>query len=467
MVRTRATVRSSGVGLSLRATWSLLGLLAMGLVVRPAEAQSAADKATARQLATEGIQLYKSRSYDKALEKLTRAEALYDAPPHLLYIARSQVALGQLVEAAETFRRLVRTELPAGSPAVFTSAVEDGDKELTALEPRLPSLRVVVTPADAERLEVTLDGSALNVAALDTNRPTNPGKHVVAIKAHGYLPVTKEFELAEGKTESLQFSLARDENAPATPPAADGTTSAEVGQDTGSASPGVAEPSEDSGKMGFTVALRAGGFGRIGDGGAVSSRVTASDYFPGGFGGELDLGFRFMRYFQAKLFGHVYGLTKGDGLEAGAAGTELGTSVTDSARGQGGGIAFSGGTDPRKLGVFGELGFLVSHDYVLEREVIQSNGDQCSAKTTFKGAGLRLGVGGYIPLSSAISLTPLLSLTMGSTSSVESVGNIDQTGGAPACRAISRSETEEGTFNHHEVFLGVGGDFMFGDNWFR
>ncbi len=466
MVRTRATVRSSGVGPSLRATWSLLGLLALGRGVRPAEAQSAADKATARQLATEGIQLYKSRSYDKALEKLTRAEALYDAPPHLLYIARSQAALGQLVEATETYRRLVRTELPAGSPDVFTSAVEDGDKELAELEPRVANLRVVVTPADADHLEVTLDGSALNVAALDTNRPTNPGKHVVAIKARGYLPVTKEFELAEGKTESLQFSLARDENAPATPLADNGTSSTEVGQDTGSTGSG-AQTSEDSGKMGFTVALRAGGFGRFGSGGAISSTVTANDYFPGGFGGELDLGFRFMRYFQAKVFGHVFGLAKGDGLEAAAADTQLGTSVTDSARGQGGGIAISGGMDPRKLGVFGELGFLVSHEYVLDREVIQSNGDQCSGTTTFKGGGLRLGLGGYIPLSSAISLTPLLSLTMGSTSSIESEGNIDQTGGAPSCRAISRSETTEGTFNHHEVFLGVGGDFMFGDDWFR
>jgi hypothetical protein len=447
--------------------WPLLGLVAMSLVVRPAEAQSAADKATARQLATEGIQLYKSRSYEAALEKLTRAEALYDAPPHLLYIARSQAALGQLVEAAETYRRLVRADLPAGSPAVFTSAVEDGDNELAALEPRVASLRVVVTPVDAANLQITIDGNALNVAALDTNRPTNPGKHVVAIKAHGYLPVTKEFELAEGKTESLQFALTRDENAPATPRAADGTASAEVGQDTGGASPGAAQASAESGKMGFTVALRAGGFGRIGDGGAVSRTATANDSFPGGFGGELDVGFRFMRYFQAKLFGHVYGLAKGDGLEAAAAGTDQGTSVTNSARGQGGGIAVSAGMDPRKLGIFGELGFLVSHDYVLDTELIEGDGTQCSDTTTYKGGGLRLGVGGYIPLSSAISLTPLLSLTMGSTSSVVSEGNVDSSGGAPACIPISRQVTEEGTFNHHEVFLGVGGDFMFGDNWFR
>jgi Flp pilus assembly protein TadD len=70
----------------------------------PAQAQSAADKATARQLATQGIKLYGEGKYAQALDLLQRAQTLYDAPVHLLYIARCQHRVGQLVESAETYR---------------------------------------------------------------------------------------------------------------------------------------------------------------------------------------------------------------------------------------------------------------------------------------------------------------------------------------------------------------------------
>ena len=68
----------------------------------PASAQSAADKATARQLAVHGIKLYGDGKYSEALDKLQRAQTLYDAPVHLLYIARCQHKLGMLVESAES-----------------------------------------------------------------------------------------------------------------------------------------------------------------------------------------------------------------------------------------------------------------------------------------------------------------------------------------------------------------------------
>src|SRR5690606_33025978 len=100
----------------------IYGALAVALVLTMSTAavgQSAADKATARKLATEGIKLYQQGQFDDALDRLKRAQALYDAPVHLLYMARAQVKLGQLVEGAESYRRLVRTELDAKAPDVF------------------------------------------------------------------------------------------------------------------------------------------------------------------------------------------------------------------------------------------------------------------------------------------------------------------------------------------------------------
>src|SRR5688572_3828355 len=101
-------------------TASLLGVCAtIGLAPAPAFAQSAADKATACTLATEGIKLFRANKFAEALDKLQRAQALYDAPVHLLYIARSQVKLDKLVDGSETYRRLIRFPLETNPPPAF------------------------------------------------------------------------------------------------------------------------------------------------------------------------------------------------------------------------------------------------------------------------------------------------------------------------------------------------------------
>jgi tetratricopeptide (TPR) repeat protein len=128
----------------------------------PVLAQTAADKATARQLATQGIQSYQQGKNAEALELLQKAEQLYDAPIHLVYIARAQAALGKLVEASETYRRLVRIDLPAGAPQAFKDAISDAHKELPQLEPRIPSLRIDVNPSEAEGLKLKIDGEQLS-----------------------------------------------------------------------------------------------------------------------------------------------------------------------------------------------------------------------------------------------------------------------------------------------------------------
>src|SRR5215471_15936936 len=141
-------------------------VLLLGSLADSALAQTAADKATAREAATEGIRLYKSGKYADALDRLRRAQSLYDAPVHLLYIARAQDKLGQLVEASENYRLLDHYTLPAGAPAAWTSAVEDGRKELANLEPRIPKLRIVATPANLKDAAVEIDGAKVSSAVL-------------------------------------------------------------------------------------------------------------------------------------------------------------------------------------------------------------------------------------------------------------------------------------------------------------
>jgi hypothetical protein len=173
----------------------------------PAEGQSAADKATARKLATDGIQLFQQDRFADALDKLERAESLFDAPVHLLYIARCQVKLSHLVEAAEAYRRLVRTELSAQAPQTFKEAVADGQKELPEIEPKIPSLRVEVVPANAKDLRLTIDGDSVSTAVIGVDRPINPGSHVVEVAAKGQAAVQRRIDVAVASKQVVKLEL--------------------------------------------------------------------------------------------------------------------------------------------------------------------------------------------------------------------------------------------------------------------
>ena len=177
-------------------------------VASPALSQTAADKATAREAATEGIKLYRAGNYADALDRLRRAQALYDAPVHLLYIARSQDKLGQLVEAAENYRLLDHYTLPASAPEAWVSAVDDGRKELAVLEPRIPTLRIVADPADLHEPSRKIDDNAVAAAVIGISRPVDPGKHHVELVATGFALATADVDVPEGATKDVTLKLA-------------------------------------------------------------------------------------------------------------------------------------------------------------------------------------------------------------------------------------------------------------------
>ena len=111
---------------------------------------SAADKATARQPAGEGIKKNQAEDAEGALKDVEKAQALYEAPTQLLYIACSQAKLSKLVEAAETYRELGRAQLAEAAPEALAQAQADGAKELKDVESGISLLTLDATPEDAE-----------------------------------------------------------------------------------------------------------------------------------------------------------------------------------------------------------------------------------------------------------------------------------------------------------------------------
>ncbi len=193
------------------------GVLSLGA---PAFAQTpapaAADVSMARSLGVEGVQLADAGNCDAAIDKLTRAESLYHAPTILGRLGECQVATGKIVLGTETLGRVVREPLGPHAPAAFAAAHARAQKALDAALPRIAKLHVRVDPSTAPGLQVKLDDEVLPAAALDVERPTDPGMHQLDVTATGYREMRTSVTLLEGASELVPIKLDPD----ATPVAA-------------------------------------------------------------------------------------------------------------------------------------------------------------------------------------------------------------------------------------------------------
>ncbi len=116
-------------------------------------------------------------------------------------MARSRVALGQLVEAAEDYRSVVASAEPGVKSAALTSACY----ELAQLRPRIPTIEIALGDAEqrARNLRLVLDGKLIHSG---TPFAVDPGHHdVVASDADGE-QARLSFDTAEGEAKTMGMS---------------------------------------------------------------------------------------------------------------------------------------------------------------------------------------------------------------------------------------------------------------------
>jgi hypothetical protein len=184
----------------------LLLVLASSMAPEVALAQASdADRATARALAGQGYEAQKRGDYAIAADDFERADTLVHAPTLQLGLARAQVGLGKLVEAQETYRRIIREGLDASAPAPFAKAVEDAKREVTALGPRLAWVTIDVRGPSAP--SVVMDSTAVPPAALGVKRACNPGQHTLKASAEGFAPAERTFAVDDGGDQAVSLSL--------------------------------------------------------------------------------------------------------------------------------------------------------------------------------------------------------------------------------------------------------------------
>jgi hypothetical protein len=397
-------------------------------------AQSAADKATARELAKQGILLYDQRSYEKALDRLERAESLYSAPVHRLYIARTQAAMGRLVEAAESYRALARTELGPRAPHAFRKSVDDGREELGRLEPRIPGLTVQLRPSQPPGLALSIDGESVSPAIVGVRRPINPGTHRISASAPGYGTQEATIEIGEAQTKWVSLELE------AAGPEGEGSRSADAGSTAAEGNvAGAAPPTSASGRSApaepdrakLLLGLRLSGqkpAGALYTSSDGSTRSVSDRFGPGG-GLELRAGAEFARYFAAVLYFEGYSVAPGpafDAPEDAQYATKISTSPTIQAVGLGLSAGSSPGGAAERLRIFAELGVSILQDFKTTIDAKSGAADNrlsCTITQTYSGGALRLGAGASYALSGWLRLGPYVMASIGRFTSLK--GGVD------------------------------------------
>jgi hypothetical protein len=199
-----------------RALGIWFGLAMPLLIATTASADpTAVDRATARALALEGYAALQQKDYKKAGDRFSRADELVHAPTLVVDWARSLVGLGKFVEAVERYELVIREGVAPNALKSWQQAFSDAGRELTALKPRLAWITLTVVGRSAA---VSIDGDAVPPAAVGVRRPINPGTRIIRATAHGFLPIKKTLELAEGSDSDVRLVLEPDPDAePAEP----------------------------------------------------------------------------------------------------------------------------------------------------------------------------------------------------------------------------------------------------------
>jgi hypothetical protein len=181
------------------------------------------------QIAAEGltksaITAFERHQYASALALLRQASVLAPTPTVGLYVARSHVALGQLVEAAEDFRSVVESVEPSETNSVRMRAAIDARDELAQLRPRIPLVEFTLGDSElrSHSLRLVVDGQLVRAGVPSS---INPGHHeVVALDADGE-KARLPFELNEGESKTLGLSWRSDAARASKDPLATGSSS--------------------------------------------------------------------------------------------------------------------------------------------------------------------------------------------------------------------------------------------------
>lgn len=175
----------------------------------PARAEpSLSDRETARSLMADGDAKRDKGDLQGALKSYEGADAIMHVPTTGLEVARTQAALGLLLEARETLSRVARIPVKPNETPVLAAARKSAEQLSDDLAARIPTITVAVKNASpSQPYDVLVDGDAIPRAAAEAPRKVNPGAHTVVVRA-GAVEKKDDVRVAEKEQKVVTVDLA-------------------------------------------------------------------------------------------------------------------------------------------------------------------------------------------------------------------------------------------------------------------
>jgi hypothetical protein len=177
---------------------------------------SASDRETARSLMQEARDLRDRGHTQDALKRFKAADDIMHVPTTGLEVAKTQAAMGMLVEACDTIANIRKLPSSPTDPAPFQEARNKAEDLDAQIESKIPALNITVTGAAAgETPSIVVDGIPIPAAAVGLPRKVDPGRHTIVAKgANGRGEQT--VDVKEGDQKDVQITLvsASDTSAP-------------------------------------------------------------------------------------------------------------------------------------------------------------------------------------------------------------------------------------------------------------
>lgn len=193
---------------ALGAAWVLATLVAASAAhANP----TSADRETARTLMQQGRELTAKGDLQEALKRFQGANEIMHVPTTALEVAKTLVALGQLVEARDFIAAIRQTAPRENEPLPFKQARAKADNLDASLNGRIPSLVISIKGApDGSQPTLMVDGAPVPPGVIGLPRTVDPGHHVVvakvttkAVQGEG----TQEVDVKEGEQKPVEVPL--------------------------------------------------------------------------------------------------------------------------------------------------------------------------------------------------------------------------------------------------------------------
>ncbi|HLK36921.1 MAG TPA: hypothetical protein VKU41_09250 [Polyangiaceae bacterium] len=184
-----------------------VALAVLGAAVPALADPTAADRETARSLMAEARDLRDKGDLQGALKRFQAADGIMHVPTTAFEVAKTQAAVGLLVEARDTIALIRKSPQKPTDPEPFNEARNKAEELDTALEGRIPSLSISVEGAtEGETPTISIDGVQLPAAAAGLPRRVDPGHHVVTAKTAAG-EGSQDVDVREKESKQVQVTI--------------------------------------------------------------------------------------------------------------------------------------------------------------------------------------------------------------------------------------------------------------------